>query len=185
MTKLPPLVKFIIDTIPLLCFFIGYKYYGLTIATFAIVLLTPVSVLILYVFERKIAIAPLITAVVVAFFGGLTIYLHDETYIKIKPTLVNLVFAAILMIGCLKKQGFLKHVFGAAFNLTSEGWYLLSLRWSFFFLGLAVLNEIIWRNFPTDIWVNFKVFGLMGLTILFTFSQMGLIKKYASVEPCD
>jgi intracellular septation protein len=175
---LNPQIKLFLDLFPVAVFFGAYKMFDLFTATAALLVLTLISLGIIYLAEKKLAIAPLITAIVVSIFGGLTLWLHDETFIKIKPTLINLVFAAILLGGCVAKKGLLKHVFHAAFQLTAEGWYLLSRRWGLFFLFMAGLNELVWRNFPTGTWVNFKVFGLFGLTMVFAALQTGLIQKY-------
>ena len=175
---LNPHTKFLLDTLPIAVFFIGYKIFGIFIATAAMLALTLLILAILYFYERKIALAPLVTAIVVAIFGGLTLWLHDETFIKIKPTLVNLIFSAVLLIGCLRGKGLLRYVLGPVFRLTPEGWYVLSRRWGWFFLCMAALNELVWRNFPTDTWVNFKVFGLFGLTMLFAVLQTRLIRRH-------
>ncbi len=151
-------------------------------ATTGLIAVTVVILVITYVLERRIALAPLITAIVVGIFGGLTLWLKDETFIKMKPTLVNIVFATILLVGCARKKGYLKSVLGTAFNLTERGWYLLSLRWAFFFLAIAALNEFVWRHYPTDVWVNFKVFGLIGLTVLFALLQTGFVHKHQATE---
>ena len=127
----------------------------------------------------KSALAPLITGGVVMVMGGLTIALHDPSFIKIKPTIVNLTFAGILLGGVVVgKRGLLKYVLDVAFSLTDEGWRILSKRWGFFFLFLAALNECIWRNFSEDFWVNFKVFGMFTLTIAFAVSQFRVVEKY-------
>ncbi len=175
---LNPQIKLFLDLLPVAVFFGVYKFFDLFAATAALLVLTLAALAIIYAYERRIALAPLITAIVVALFGGLTLWLHDETFIKIKPTLVNLAFAAILLGGCLRGKGLLKHILGAAFQLTAEGWYLLSLRFGIFFLCMALLNEYVWRNFPTGTWVSFKVFGLLGLTMLFTGLQTWFIQKH-------
>ncbi|HEU5046943.1 MAG TPA: septation protein A [Rickettsiales bacterium] len=179
---LNPQLKLVLDLAPLAAFFTAYKLYGLFAATTVIIVLTLLSLAIIYVVERRIALAPLITAIVVAIFGGLTLYLHDETFIKVKPTLVNLVFAAILLGGCAAKKGLLKHVFGSAFSLTPQGWLALSRRWGLFFLSMAVLNECVWRNVPTPIWVDFKVFGILGLTMVFAVAQTGFIRDNQEIK---
>lgn len=125
---------------------------------------------------------PLVSGIAVAVFGGITLWLNDETFIKIKPTLVNMLFSVILLGGVIFKKPMLKYVLESALHLTEEGWLLLSKRWGIFFVFLAVLNEIIWRNFPTDFWVNFKVFGMFTCTIIFTLSQLPLMKKYMIAE---
>ena len=128
---------------------------------------------------------PLISGIAIAVLGGLTLYLRNDYFIKIKPTLVNLLFASILLGGLYFRKSMFKYVLGHAFQLTEEGWRRLSLRWGLFFICLAVLNEVIWRNFSTDFWVNFKVFGMFTLTMVFTIFQLPLIKKYWVEEPKD
>ncbi len=126
------------------------------------------------------ALAPLLSGIIVALFGGLTLLLKDEAFIKIKPTLINLIFAGTLLIGVYGfKRGLLKPVLGMAVEMSEAGWIILSKRWGFFFLFLAVLNECIWRNFPTEFWVNFKVFGMFTLTVAFALSQFRMIEKFS------
>lgn len=175
---MPPFLKIALDLAPLGAFFVGYKAFGLQGATAAIIAVTAVSLSLTYAMERRISLSPLITGMVVAVLGGLTLYLNSEYFIKIKPTIVNVIFSGILFIGLTKGKGLLRHLLGAAFQLTEEGWKLLSLRWACFFLFLAALNEVVWRSVPTETWVNFKVFGMLTLTILFTALQFPLIRKY-------
>lgn len=175
-------LKLALDLGPLAAFFLGYKLFGLMAGTSALIVLTLVSLGVTYAMERKIAMAPLISGVLVALFGGVTLLLHDETYIKMKPTAVNLLFAAILLGGVCARRGLLRHLLEVAFQLTDEGWVKLSFRWGIFFLALAVLNEIIWRHFSTDFWVNFKVFGMLTLTVAFTISQLPLVKRYSVIQ---
>ncbi len=130
----------------------------------------------------RLPIMPMVTGIVVLIFGGLTLYLQDELFIKLKPTIVNLLFGGILLGGLAFGRSLLGYVFDSIFKLDDAGWKILTFRWGVFFLFLAVLNEIIWRNFSTDFWVAFKVWGMMPISMLFTFSQMPLIMKH-STEP--
>ncbi len=174
-------IKLLLDFAPLGVFFVAYKLADIMTATVALVIATFISLAVIYVTERKIAIAPLISGVLVAIMGGLTVLLDNELFIKVKPTLLNLTFSAILLGGVfLFKKGLLKYVLDVAISLTDAGWLLLSKRWGFFFLFLAGLNEVIWRSFPTEFWVNFKVFGMFTLTIAFALSQYKLIEKYSA-----
>ncbi len=182
-SRLPPIAKLALDFAPLLVFFVAFKLADVMAATIALMAATVLSIGIIYLMERKIALAPLISGILVTVLGGLSVALHDDQFIKMKPTLVNLVFATTLLVGAIGfKQGLLKYVLDVAFHLTAEGWLLLSRRWGFFFLFLALLNECIWRNFPTDFWVNFKVFGMFTLTMLFAVSQVRLVEKYKLVD---
>lgn len=179
--RLPSNVKLLLDFAPLGVFFAAYKLAGIMTATVALVIATLISLVIIYAVERKIALAPLISGVLVAVMGGLTVLLDNELFIKVKPTLLNLAFSAVLLSGAyLFGKGLLKYVLEIAVSLTDEGWLLLSKRWGFFFLFLAGLNELIWRNFPTEFWVNFKVFGMFTLTIAFALSQWKLLERYST-----
>jgi intracellular septation protein len=127
---------------------------------------------------------PVVTAIIVVIFGGLTLILHDATFIKVKPTIIYALFGAALIGGLLFNKPLLGVVFDSLFNLTEEGWRKLTLRWALFFFVLAVLNEIVWRNTSTNVWVDFKVFGVMPLTLLFGALQVPLLKKHA-IEPAE
>ena len=176
---LNPQTKLVLDVLPLVTFFAGYKWLGLFPATALLLAVTLCILIFTYIAEHRIALSPLITGIVVAVFGGLTLWLRDERFIKIKPTLINLTFAAILLGGYAFKKGLLKSLFGTAFQLTERGWRLLSLRWGLFFLALAALNEYVWRHYSTDTWVNFKVFGLLGLTLIFAIIQTAFIQRHS------
>lgn len=171
-------LRLMLDLGPLLVFFVASKGFGLLAATAALIVFTAVSLAVTYHLEKKIAIMPLVSGIAVTIFGGLTLILQDERFIKMKPTLVNLLFASILLAGVYYKKPMLKYLFSEAMQLTERGWMILSMRWGFYFVFLAVLNECIWRNFSTDFWVSFKVFGMFTCTLIFTFSQIPLIKKY-------
>jgi intracellular septation protein len=178
---LPASAKLLLDFAPLGVFFLGFKFGGMMHATMLLVAATALSLAIIYLYERKIALAPLISGVLVGVLGLLTILLNDELFIKVKPTLLNLLFASILLGGVvIARRGLLKYVLDVAIQLTDEGWLILSRRWGFFFLFLAALNEIIWRHFPTEFWVNFKVFGMFTLTLAFALSQFRLIERYSA-----
>ena len=126
---------------------------------------------------------PLVSGVIVLVFGGLTLYLRDETFIKLKPTIVYTLFAVLLGAGLVWKKPVLELLFGAAFTLTEEGWRKLTLRWALFFAVMAVVNELVWRNVSTDTWVSFKAFGFLPLTFLFAVAQVPLMQRYGLGEP--
>ena len=174
--------KLLIDIGPLAIFFIFYTRSGLQEAIFPLMIATVIAVIISYVLERKIPIMATMGAGIVLIFGGLTIYFNDEIFIKMKPTIINAVFAIILYGGVLLKKPLLKYLLGAALKLEEEGWGILTQRWIAFFIALAVLNEIVWRTQTTDFWVNFKVFGILPITFIFTMTQFPLIKKYQVEE---
>ena len=177
---LPPALKLLLDFAPLGAFFVGFKLGGIMMATAVLIGATALALAIIYATERKLAPAPLITGILVALFGGLTLVLKNDDFIKMKPTFINLIFAAGLLIGAYGfKRGVIKPVLGLAIEMREEGWLKLSKRWGFFFLFLAVLNEAVWRSFPTEFWVNFKVFGMFTLTMIFAMSQYRLIQRYS------
>jgi intracellular septation protein len=175
-------LKTLLDFLPLIVFFVIYKWLGMLPATAALIAVTVVVLVILFTLERKIALVPLVVAIVVSISGGLTLWFNDDTFLKMKPTVVNLFFAAVLFTGCMRGKGWLSYIMGSALSLTDRGWWLLSLRFGCFFAAMAVLNEIVWRNVPTEWWVDFKVFGLMALTFLFMATQIGFIQKFQKPE---
>jgi len=146
-------------------------------ATGAFMVATVIALVAGWRLERKLPIMPLVSGGFVLVFGGLTLVLADETFIKLKPTLVNTLFAMILFGGLALGRALLKPLFGAALQLSDRGWRVLTLRWAIFFVILAILNEIVWRNFTTDFWVSFKLFGIMPLTFLFAASQTPLLLR--------
>ncbi|MBM3543654.1 MAG: septation protein A [Alphaproteobacteria bacterium] len=178
----PLLIKLAIDLGPLLVFFGTNAVYGIYAGTAAFMAATVVSLGVAWLRFHKLPVMPLVSAVVVMAFGALTLYLQDDTFIKLKPTIVYTMFALLLAAGLLLKKPLLELLFGPVFNLTEEGWRKLTLRWALFFLVMAVLNEIVWRNFSTDFWVNFKVFGFLPLTFLFAMLQVPLMQRYAVTE---
>lgn len=177
-------IKLLMDLGPLAAFFVGYKLGGVQLATVLIMGCTTLSLGVTYALERRLAISPLITGIIVAVFGGLTLWLNDEAFIKLKPTIINLLLASILLVGRFGfGRGLLKPLLGMALELTDEGWKKLSARWGFFFIGLALVNEYVRRQYSTDFWVDFKVFGMLSLTLAFTLCQIPLMKRYAPKAP--
>lgn len=177
-----PLLKLAIEVGPLVAFFIANSRWGIITGTGVFMVATVVSLGASLSLFRRIPILPLATAVFVLFFGGLTIILDDDFFIKIKPTVVNTLFGILLLGGVALNRQVMKPLLGTMLALTDEGWRKLSVRWAVFFFLLAILNEIVWRNVSTDMWVNFKVFGIMPLTILFSFSQVPLLTRYRLEE---
>jgi len=173
-----PLLKLVIEIGPLVVFFLVNGRLGIFWATGVFMALTPFALWANYLIERRLPILPMVTAVFVLVFGGLTLVLQDELFIKLKPTIVNGLFAAILFGGMLAGKSFLKSVLSQVFPMREEGWRILTYRWAMFFLALAALNEVVWRNFTTDEWVSFKVFAIMPLTVLFSLSQLPLMQRY-------
>ena len=175
----PQIVKLVLELGPLVVFFIVKGRADIFMATAWFMGAMVVSLLASWLILRKVAVMPLVTGAVVLVFGGLTLWLQDDTFIKMKPTITNSLFAGVLLGGLLFKQSLLKYVFGDVYKLLPRGWFVLTLRWGLFFLVLAVANEILWRNFSTDVWVAFKVWGIMPLTILFSVLQLPTLSKYA------
>jgi len=172
------LYKLLIDIGPLAVFFIFYTRSGLQASILPFMVATIIAVLLSYILEKKIPIMPTVGAGIVLLFGGLTIYFDNDVFFKMKPTIINVLFAVILYGGILMNKPFLKYLLGAALKLEEAGWKILTQRWIGFFIALAVLNEIVWRTQSTDVWVNFKVFGILPITFIFTMTQFPLIKKY-------
>ena len=173
-----PVYKLLIDIGPLAVFFIFYTRNGLQASILPFMIATIIAVLFSYILEKKIPIMPTVGATIVLIFGGLTIYFDNEVFFKMKPTIINFLFAAVLYGGTIIKKPLLKYLLGAALKLEDLGWKILTQRWIGFFIALAILNEIVWRTQSTDIWVSFKVFGILPITFIFTMTQFPLIKKY-------
>ncbi len=152
------------------------------LATAAFMVAISISLVVSLWLTKRLPIMPLVSGAVVLVFGALTLWLHDELFIKLKPTIVNCLFGTVLLGGLLFGKALLGYVFDSAFRLTDEGWRKLTFRWGVFFFVLAAINEIVWRSFSTDFWVSFKVFGIMPITLVFTLTQLPLIQKHAIVE---
>ena len=174
-------LKFVADFGPLLIFFVIYYKSGnnLAVAIPPLIISTIIAVIAIYLLEKKIPYIPLLGGIIISFFGGLTLYFNNPIFIYMKPTIINLIFAFTLIIGRrFFERNFIQFFFKSAFQLNEEGWSKLSDRWAYFFIFLAFLNEIIWRTQPESTWVNFKVWGILPLTFIFTAFQLPLINKY-------
>jgi intracellular septation protein len=183
-SKVHPLMRVVIEFGPLGVFFASYFFWNLMVATAAFIPAMLISLSLSIWLERRIPLMPLVTTIVVVIFGGLTLILNDDTFIKMKPTIVNSLFAFALFVGLAFGRAFLKYLFGPVFQLDDEGWKKLSFRWAFFFIFLAILNESVWRTQTESFWVSFKVFGTMPITIIFALAQLPLIQKH-TMAPAD
>jgi intracellular septation protein len=198
-----PLLKLVLEMGPLMVFFLGNSrpellkpllrpllpatlldgpQSGIFVATASFMIAMLISLVLTKLLLKKLPIMPIVSGVVVMVFGGLTLWLHDDTFIKLKPTIVNALFGSVLLGGLAMGKPLLPYVLDGVFKLTPEGWRKLTFRWGLFFFLLAAINEIVWRMFSTDFWVAFKVWGVMPLTIAFTISQMGLLQRYGLNE---
>ena len=201
--QLNPVLKIVLDLGPLVLFFIANsrpapflplvapvlpadiaagEHAGIFVATAVFMVAIVAALAVSYVMTRHLPVMPLVTAIIVLVFGSLTLVLHDEHFIKLKPTIIYLLFGGLLLGGLALGKPLLSMVFDSVFHLTEEGWRKLTVRWALFFLVLAILNEIVWRTQTTDVWVSFKVFGVVPLTFLFGALQYPLLTKYAAPE---
>jgi intracellular septation protein len=171
--------KLAVDLGPLVVFFAAYSRFDIFVGTAAFMAATAVAMGVAWALTRHISAMTWFSAVLVGFFGGLTLWLKDETFIKMKPTIVYLIFAGVLVFGLFRRRNYLKSILGAAFDGLSElGWDKLARRWALFFLVLAMLNEVFWRFFSTEIWLHFKVWGDTLLTFLFAIAQMPMLLRH-------
>jgi intracellular septation protein len=181
-TQPHPVFKLATELGPLLVFFVANAKFNLFVATGAFMVAIVAAMIASYMVVRHVPVMAIVTAVIVLVFGTLTLVLHDETFIKVKPTIIYGLFAAILGGGLLFGRSFIAILFDQMFNLTPKGWRILTMRWALFFLGMAVLNEIVWRTQSTDFWVAFKAFGAIPITMIFAMTQMPVVKRY-HLEP--
>jgi intracellular septation protein len=179
-------LKLLLDLVPLAIFFVSFRFLGLVPATALLVLATLLSVVASRILLGKVSPMLIVSAVLVTVFGGLTIALDDPRFIKMKPTIVNVLFAGVLGFGLLSGRNFLKFVLGEALHLTATGWRQLTLRWIGLFIAMALLNEFVWRTWNTPetehVWVNFKFPGMLLLTIAFTAAQVPLMRRHADAR---
>lgn len=204
--QLNPTLKLILDIGPLILFFVANarpalfapliapflpadlvagERAGIFVATAVFMVAIVLALVISYVLTRRLPVMPVVSAVIVVVFGSLTLFLHDETFIKLKPTIIYLLFGVTLIAGQIFNKPLLAMVFDSVFHITPEGWRKLTTRWALFFLALAVLNEIVWRTQSTDFWVSFKLFGFVPLTFLFAMLQLPLLQKHAAPEAAN
>ncbi len=179
------ILKFITDFGPLLIFFVIYYNSGknLRVAIPPLIIATIVAVAIVWFVEKKIPYIPLLGGILISFFGGLTIYFNNPVFIYMKPTIINLLFAIALFFGkFFSSEPILKKILGKSIKLYDEGWKILNIRWMYFFIFLAIMNELVWRTQSEEFWVNFKVWGLMPITFVFAIFQVNILNKYKSNE---
>ena len=174
----PQLRRSVVDFAPLLLFFVAYRLFDLYAATATVMAAAVGAAALGYWFDRKLHPVPLATAVIILIFGGLTLYLNNDTFIKMKPTMVYGLFAVVLLGGLFFNRPFVKYVLGTAVILKEGSWRVLTWRFGMFFLAMALINELMWRNFSNDIWVTFHTFGGIGLTLLFSLSQVPFLLKH-------
>jgi len=178
-------IKYAVEYGPIVLFFISYKIWGLMPATAVLVAASVTAVIIGYMRARRLPWAPIITTVIVVVFGGLTLIFHDDTFIKMKPTVVYALFAVILWGGLLFKKPLIERLMGTSLKMDHAGWRKLEARFALFCIGMAVLNEIVWRTQTQDFWVNFKVIGSILLTFLFMATQLPMIKRHMLPDPAE
>jgi intracellular septation protein len=174
------LLKTLLELAPLLVFFtVNWLTKDIILGTGVFVVATLIALIASRVLFGKIPLMPLVSGALVLVFGGLTVWMDNALFIKLKPTIVNLMFASILFGGLFYGKSLLRYVLGEVFKLTDEGWRILTFRWAIFFVVLAVINEIVWRNFSESFWIGFKFMGIMPITAVFGLAQLGLLKRHA------
>jgi intracellular septation protein len=179
-----PFLRLALEAGPLLIFFVANQVVGAMPAIAVFMAALVVAVALSVRLERRWPIMPMVSCVFVLIFGGLTLWLNDDLFFKLKPTVVNLLFAAILFAGLATGRNFLKLMMGTVFELDEQGWRILTWRWAVFFVVLAVINEIVWRNFSFSFWAGFKLFGILPLTLVFAMAQMPVLMRH-QVKPAE
>ncbi|HWA88513.1 MAG TPA: septation protein A [Rhizomicrobium sp.] len=179
----PQYRRLVLDLGPLFVLLVAYKFAGIFVATGVFMAAVVIALALDYYFERKLSPVPIMTAVLVLILGGLTLYLKDETFIKMKPTALYVLFGLTLLGGLYFNRLFIKYLLSISIEMPDAAWRVLTFRYGIFFLGLAVVNEIVWRNFSTDIWVDFKVWGVIPLILLFALSQAPFIMRHQVEAP--
>jgi len=180
--KIDPTLKFALELGPLALFFLAFWKFGIFVATATMMVAVLVTLAVSYIKLRGLPLMPMVTAVIVLIFGGMGLLFHNDTFIKIKPTVLYCLFSAALFFGLAFRRPMLEIMFDGALRLTPAGWRILTWRWAFFFLFLAVLNEYVWRHYSESAWVTFKTFGFMPLTVAFALAQTPVIIKHESKE---
>jgi intracellular septation protein len=183
--QINPLLKLALDLGPLILFFIANARFDIFVATGTFMVAISIAIAIGIAIERKVSPMPLVTLVLVLVFGGLTLWLENDIFIKMKPTVLYVMFAGVLWGGLIAGRIFLKYLLAQSINLPDAAWRTLTHRWVIFFLTLAVLNEFVWRSFSTDVWVAFKVWGVLPLTFLFVLTQTPFIARHQIEESAD
>ena len=180
--QMPPALKLATEMGPLIAFFVANAWGGIFWATGVYMVAAAVALGLTWAMTRRLAIVPIVALGFVVAFGALTLWLADETFIKVKVSIINALFGVILLTGLALRRPLLKLALGEAVNMDAEGWRKLTIRWALFFFAMAALNEVVWRNFSTDAWVNFKVFGLLPLTVVFAVAQIRLMQRHMVEE---
>jgi intracellular septation protein len=180
--KLDPTLKFALELGPLALFFLVFWKFGIFVATSVMMVAVLATLIVSYVKLGRLPLMPMVTAVIVIVFGSMGLIFHNDTFIKIKPTVLYCLFSAALFFGLAFRRPILEIMFDGALHLTEAGWRILTWRWAFFFLFLAALNEYIWRHYSESAWVTFKSFGFLPLTVVFALAQTPVIMKHESKE---
>jgi len=171
------MLKLLVEFGPIIVFFATYKYADIFKATLYMVIVTVVSLIVSYIIDRKLSVPLMISGAILLLSGSITLISGNPAYIKMKPTIVYLIFGIILYVGYIKNRPFIKHVLGSAFSMNDSNWLVISLRFAYYFVGMAIVNELVWRNFSESFWVNFKVFGAVPITLIFIIFQIPFLLR--------